>query len=92
MYYLSLLDYVKTNDMWCRGPDNSNEPDNYNLVTAKYNDLLYAQEKCNRKKDCKAFYDTGSQNNSFVLCGSPYQLKSSDYFRSSLYTKCKIYN
>ena len=77
MYLFALLDYVKIIDTWCGANVNGN-----------YNDRLDAENACNQKTDCNAFYDTKSENKSFVLCGSPPIMKRSDYFRSSLYTKC----
>ena len=57
-----------------------------------YDNLLDAQNACIQEKDCKMFYDIKSENNSFVLCGSPYLLKRSDFLSSRLFTKCKTFH
>jgi hypothetical protein len=77
--FFTVLDYDKTMDKWCEAN-----------VNGKYSDLLDAQIACDERTDCYAFYDTKSDNKSFVLCGSPPLMQRSDYFRSRLYTKCRI--
>ena len=76
--------------MWCL----PKEPEKYNTfaeIQYKFRTKTDAQDACNEKKEkCKVFYETRSESNAFVLCGPPYQLKQSDYFGSTLYSKCKI--
>ena len=49
-----------------------------------------AENACNKDKNCKAFYDAQSKNDTFILCAAPLT-KPSKFENSTLFMKCKVF-
>ena len=67
------------NDKWCESDLGKN------LV--QYPTLQEAENACNKDKNCKAFYDSQSKNDTFILCGGSLA-QPSKFEKSTLFMKC----
>ena len=73
-------DYVQMEDKWCES-DRSK-------MNIEFRTRQEAENACNKNKNCKAFYDAQSKNDTFIICAAPLT-KPSKFEKSTLYMKCK---